>query len=182
MRATLIILWLLVVPATANAGVFVHDDAGRAAHRYNHWARLARTSEPDAAIVIVERDPCEMPAASGCTYRLDDGRIVMELHPYDDKRRMRLAFWHELGHAFDYAMLTDHDRGAFQRIVGQRGPWRTDDYATSPSEVFARTYAACASTGPTLPFDVWSSGELLYSATRRQHAAACALIDHAATR
>lgn len=58
------------------------------------------------------------------------------------------ALAHELGHVFDFDVLTDQDRAEFQAIVGNARPWvDTADYWESPNEQFAEAYRDCAVYG-----------------------------------
>lgn len=59
--------------------------------------------------------------------------------------------WHELGHQFDYARLTDYDRDRIMRALHLHGAWRQP--VNSPHEQFAEVYRIAA-THATLPQDV----------------------------
>lgn len=53
----------------------------------------------------------------------------------------RFTFFHELGHEFDWAYLTDTDRRELLRMMGERGaPWVED----GAQDDFADLYATCA--------------------------------------
>ncbi len=62
---------------------------------------------------------------------------------------VRLPFYHELGHVFDWYYLTDHDRHQWEtwaHTVGER--WAEDTIpGGGASDEFANDYATCATTG-----------------------------------
>lgn len=69
---------------------------------------------------------------------------------------------HELGHVFDYLVLTDADRAYFTRLMRLAGPWtdgeRDCDAERCPDEWFADWYAnARIGCGPTLG-NCWETG------------------------
>lgn len=88
----------------------------------------------------------------------------------------RPTLYHELGHVFDYTVMTDAARGEFGRIVHDTRPWRSAK--NSPHEKFAQAYAACAMhhaiSGP-----LWDTG-YDYDPTPTMHRRACRLIRRAA--
>lgn len=47
---------------------------------------------------------------------------------------------HELGHAFDFQVLTDGDRTYFMRVMGLHGPWNNPGADPNPIEAFADWY------------------------------------------
>lgn len=58
-------------------------------------------------------------------------------------------FRHELGHEFDFTVMTPAARAGFQKIMGLRGPWLAPDGGTPtqgsvdvPGEQFAEAYRA----------------------------------------
>lgn len=53
----------------------------------------------------------------------------------------RLVFSHELGHRFDYRVMTPAARDAFRALIGTRRPWRAAP--NSPHEQFAEAYGLC---------------------------------------
>ena len=83
------------------------------------------------------------------------------------------AWEHELGHLFDYQVLTDADRAAFQRIVGVTGAWRPGTGAAGPAEYFAVAYSQCALHRTVRRSNTLGYG---YRTTPRRHQAVCELI------
>lgn len=55
------------------------------------------------------------------------------------------VYYHELGHAFDYWLLTDADRALLERFMGERRAWRSPP--NSPHEKFAEAFKLCALFG-----------------------------------
>jgi hypothetical protein len=87
-------------------------------------------------------------------------------------------FLHELGHQFDYNVMTDAARASFMRIARLSGPWRS----ASPNpahERFAEAYRMCA-LNPRRP-DETQMG-YLYEPSVRQHRRVCALIERTGKR
>ena len=176
----------LMAPASASAGLYAHYADGTPAKKYNKWARLMKVSSPDANVLI--REHAEAPAicgglATACVYpnyvtKGYDLDIMVE----NDARSQRLTYWHELGHVFDYAHLTDPLRNAFLTWNGENdGRWSTEDYGSTPNEVFARTYAACAVLGPRMRkgqvnYAEWSG---VVATNVKRHAKTCAMVEKA---
>ena len=92
----------------------------------------------------IRYEPCPTaPWALGCA-DVESGIVYLDT---DD----RFTRWHELGHLFDWQLLTDTDRTMFTRLLGfdAETPWWSDDamydrIGISPSEQFADAYASCA--------------------------------------
>lgn len=178
----------LIMAPTASAGMYAHYADGTPAKKYNKWARLMRVAEPDATVLIREHNEPPIECGTGavaCVYPNRDGTgydLDIMVMP-DDPRMQRLVFWHEVGHVFDYAMLKDTHRYAFEGWIGEPiGTWNSEDYATTPNEVFARTYAACAVLGPKLrkgqnAYAEWT-GEV--ATQRNRHAKTCSMIERLA--
>jgi hypothetical protein len=94
----------------------------------------------------------------------------------------RFARWHELGHIFDYQVLTDADRAWFTPQLGfpSNRPWEAANYDdespgfTEPAERFADAYAHCALR--TVPSSIVSYGYLPGPRTHRRVCTAIALL------
>ena len=86
------------------------------------------------------------------------------------------AWQHELGHLFDYQVLTDADRAAFQRIIHLAGPWRPGTGAAGPAEFFAVAYSQCALHSSVRRASTLGYG---YRTTPKRHQAVCDLIRNA---
>jgi hypothetical protein len=87
----------------------------------------------------------------------------------------RFAFYHELGHEFDFLEPAwERQRWRFLAIMRLGARWRTDTGHESPHEKFADAYAHCARS-PRWPIDGRISGTTYYP-TVSQHRKVCALI------
>lgn len=111
-------------------------------------------------------EPCPNRPTRGCTM---DVRPIPIYMPRDQVTNQNV--WHELGHAFDYSVMTDANRDTWRSIMHERRPWRTSP--NSPHERFAESYALCqlGTRGAFRGYDFWP--------TRRQLRAICLLIRHA---
>ena len=130
----------------------------------------------------IRYEPCPTaPEALGCA-DVETGDVYV-------RTRDRFARWHELGHVFDWQVLTDADRAWFTRLLRfpPETPWWSDDAmqegeGVSPSEQFADAYAACgmgrSPAGRRVQSRVvveWTTGYDYYP-TVRQHQRICTLI------
>lgn len=99
---------------------------------------------------------------------------VIHLRP----RAGRLLFYHELGHLFDYRLLTSADRLTFRRLTGAAPPaarsWRG---GSNPlSERFAEAYALCSRYRTVKRPIVRRASHFRYAASARTHRSVCRLI------
>lgn len=127
-----VVVALLVSEGTAEATLITGSERTPQLQR---WVDRSRVPTPDETIRVEDRT---CPESTSCT---GPGRSIW-LSPTDG----RVAFMHEIGHHFDYAM-SDAMRGKFLRLGGQWGrPWR--DPPASPNECFADTYGFMATHAP----------------------------------
>lgn len=126
----------------------------------------ARIAAPPMVPAIF-RDGCPPPTpAVACTW--PHGPIYVT--PGSGRR----VLLHELGHQFDFQVLTDYQRDKFRWLVGSDNAWAEDP--DSPAEQFAEAYSICA-----MPFRgslLWSSS-YGYDPKPRRHQRICLLIRRA---
>lgn len=76
---------------------------------------------------------------------LETGTIYLDPGTLDP----RLAFWHEVGHVFDRAVLTEGDRDWFAYLIDRPvTPWLSDSTHETAGEIFAEAYSVAAHLGP----------------------------------
>lgn len=179
MRATaLIFLALLFLATPAQAGSYFRTADGNSATTYNRWARWAKVDSPDAVVTVREFDSLPLPRcwaeeAIACVSPSRVGEYEMEVYRGVSPRLRRIAFWHEMGHVYDWSMLTDADREVLTRRFGLTGLW-VQDVWDSPHEHFARVYAACAAAGPVTRYEYGFEGTA--QSTPFEHTFTCRLI------
>lgn len=100
------------------------------------WIRRSKLPTPPVTVTVEDHD-C-FPAGSSCTF---PGTTTIYLNP-DDGRQV---FMHELGHQFDYAVMSDADREKFLELHKLDREWRSPP--NSPNEQFASVYAWLATHG-----------------------------------
>ena len=158
-------LWL-APPADALRLVSPSGDPGVA--RMQRWVDTsAMPAPPGTAFVVLAS--CPVPVSDGC--------IVPNVVPtiyLGPMVRDRATLLHEVGHAFDAAVMTDADRAAFDAIFGDTRAWDTGPNA--PKERFAEAYSLCA-RHPVIrkPY----TAAYTYRVTPAQQGRVCALIRQA---
>lgn len=136
------------------------------------WATRALVPLSPAAVTI-ERGVCP-PSASmfSRSCAINTAPLTIWLSGRDGSPTL----YHELGHIFDYTVMTDAARAEFGRIVHDTRPWRSAK--NSPHEKFAQAYEACAMhrkiSGP-----LWDVG-YGYDPSPTMYRRACRLIRRAA--
>lgn len=118
--------------------------------KFDAWLRASEMPTPDVSVHMEwNLDVC--PTASACvtTSRDVEGRPVFAMYVDDGGpvKTSQEAFYHEIGHVFDGALLTDADRVEFRRLMRDWREWSWGG-AQSPLERFANAYAWCALNGP----------------------------------
>jgi len=171
------------VAAEANTTIIAPPESGSP---YQAWIEAAMVPTPELSVEIVESDrndpawPCEgtdYPDPVGCV-------VPSERRIFGEPRAINRSFvFHELGHIFDSAVLTDWDRERFSALARIPMPWwyEPSRWHQAPAEYFAESYALCAIVGPriyfprmTRPDDSWIKP--------RQHYQICTLIQRASER
>lgn len=143
--AGLAALALIVAVPTASATEIVGLDAPA----IQLWANEAKMPTPPGNVEIrgIEDDAtcsdewaCALP---GVIY-IDAAVPLHDLRP---------AFLHEMGHEFDFELLTESERSEFTELAGVPGrPWDfeipgVDIHKTSPREYFAEAFGLCSEYG-----------------------------------
>jgi hypothetical protein len=136
-RALLILLLVVGSATTASASTIRPD--GEPAQPFAYWLTLSHAPAPPAQIVI---DPGACPG-EGSVWCAPPGRIFT----YGSSLN-RSGFYHELGHQFDYAAMTDVARTRFAAIFHRRYDpatyWQDVSRDRSLAEWFGEGYRLCA--------------------------------------
>ena len=117
--------------------------------------------------VTLSLDGCPFEQTRSCT---QEGVPAIWLAP---SRTTRHDLYHEMGHLYDYFVLTEATRQRFLSLRQDRRPWRSAP--NSPHEQFAEAYAFCA-TGRAPLFAGRVLGGYGYTPSLRAHKRICALI------
>jgi hypothetical protein len=114
---------------------------------YQRWVDGALVDTYGGTVELsADLSVCENELLDGCAFRSGAHIVVGPSHP-------RFVFFHELGHVYDFTVLTPQGRDEFRRINGLTTSWEeSPDPPTvegfgrqPPSEMFADAYAVCAS-------------------------------------
>lgn len=126
--------------ATASASTIQPD--GQPAQPFAYWLVTSHAPEPPAEIVI---DPAACPDVVS-VWCAAPGRIFT-----NGSSLSRSGFYHELGHQFDYAGMTDTARAQFAAIFHRAYDaatyWEDVSRDRSLAEWFAEGYRLCALYG-----------------------------------
>ena len=162
-RLALALLILALVPASASA----------------RRVKIVPPPLPVPAPAVIFAACPEAPDAAGCYH---DPSLAMNPHTLFVAERTARTYWHEMGHAYDTAMLDDGERQKFSRMMSRaRQSWLTPEIAgvfrESTNEMFADAYSTCKRghrpNGPT-----WDA--MVYQPrTDKGHAAVCRFIARA---
>lgn len=168
---------LAALPASASAATVILAPGGRP---YQRWVDHAKVPTPPTTIQI-EETPCPSDdRTSACTWVGGPIHLVpRRLGPV-----VRHEFLHELGHSFDYLVMTEWARARFLKIIRDSPPWHAP--ANSPHEQFAEAWAFCARFGAAKRSRrlrrrmLFASVGYGYALNWRTHRRACALIQNVA--
>lgn len=127
---------VLAAPTQASTTIAPESDASRP---YARWVERSKVPTPDVELTVLREDCPGIPnkACAGWDY------IYLAAAPGFTKQH----FFHEMGHEFDYHLLTDDGRATVLGLMRSEGPWRTADGSFSPHELFAEAYSQCALGG-----------------------------------
>lgn len=165
----------VMAPPTADAGALIH----KAHWRYQNWMDTSNMPAPPGRITFTLAG-CpgweEVSCAIDNPRHIPDEVWITPVHFGD-----RGVFLHEIGHIFDFQVMTAEDRTAFLAVAGlpKDRYWRAAELSprptAPPSELFASAYAACATGHRMLGMYGWQP-------THEVHAASCQIIENAAHR
>jgi hypothetical protein len=133
-RVLLAVLLVVLLPAGTRAATVIYD-TGAPALALQGW--IDASYVPVAPVLVIVHLGACYDGGRTCTY---PGSPWIWLN--EPPNEMRVAFAHELGHVFDYFVLTDANRLTFRRLVGDTRPWRSTG-GNSPHEKFAEAYGLC---------------------------------------
>lgn len=150
--ATGVLVALLLLPAAGEArGVPAPTPAERLQHDgrfpYQRWIDDMRVPLPPVKRIEIRHESCGGGPPDGgrsCIGSQPDGSLRISLA--DKGGAARRAFYHELGHAFDYRVLDEKGQQRFLAILGRPDRVWTDP-PNAPSEQFAEAYGVAASQG-----------------------------------
>ena len=172
-----LLLMIALGPGSADAVTLAPFEGART-ERYQAWADRAKVPTVSAAVQLYLRsDPSCPGGRKSCA-----GTLPLHIFLGDPNR---WTFYHELGHIFDYVVMSaDQDQSTITRwrqrflaIRGDSGAWRNG--VNPPNEQFAQAYMFCAMDPRELPRGsrkrfMW---DYRYAGTtERQHRRSCRLI------
>ena len=161
-------------PDTAQARTLtaVSKSGKRLKGPYQRWIDRSKVPTVSGRVRIVLSGCPYRPTLAGCVYsnRL---RTVYIRRTVSD---MRGTLYHELGHLFDFRLMSRGERRIYKRLVGQRGrAWFGG--VNPPGEQFAEAYSLCASRRRLART---AHGHYGFRTSPRRHRAVCSLIRRAA--
>lgn len=185
--ARLAVFLVLLLPASAQAGTtLVLPDGTERPAPYQSWTDRWGVGLGGYVVFHPEPRARTEPGFDGTTTTPGFARpgppAELWVDPAHPDREEVLV--HELGHLFDYAHLTDSDRGTFLAITREDRAW-TEGGSFSPRERFAAAYMGCAIwpsiTNRSQRRAWWTRrhrfyGQAGYQPTWHQHRKVCALI------
>jgi hypothetical protein len=155
-RALVLLLLLVLAPAAVAHTTITGGTSGK----WQRWIDHAKVPTADEEVALLE-EACPGSDVRGCTAP-DPPTIYVSpatLTPL-------IVLFHELGHRFDYKVMSESSRAAFADSIGRSGvPWR-DGTSASLAEVFAETWAHCA-----YPAGAWGTFGVAAPAGHRLRAA-----------
>jgi hypothetical protein len=160
---------------TASARTFLVGGGGMNPQPFRRWVAGAAIPTPPIAVVLnIGACPGGPSWAAACA--LPASREIWLTR----EGLQPSTFFHELGHIFDAAVLTDDLRARFAALIHRRGEWAwTATNRNPPIEQFAEAYSMCA-RHPIIRAVAY--GNYDYTPTPAVHREACALIRLAASR
>jgi hypothetical protein len=153
----------LAATSVTQAATLVLPDGSQAPKRFTTWtAQVKMPTAPGTIGLRLDGEGCNAVACAS------PAPATIWFTPRADRE----DFVHELGHHFDYSVMTDQARAGFQHIMGLDGrAWRSAP--NSPHEKFAEAYRMCSNSPGSPDLTRWGYG---YQPTTAQHRRVCALI------
>ena len=141
---------------------------------YQRWIDRAKVPTVSGRVRVVLSGCPGRPRNAGCV-------VTRRLRTVYMKRSVsnpRNTLYHELGHLFDFRLMSRGERRLYKRLIGQRRrAWFGG--VNPPGEQFAEAYALCASRRRIARV---ARGHYGFRTSPRRHRATCGLIRRAAGR
>jgi hypothetical protein len=131
----LVLVGFLMLAAPAQAQLTLRYADGLPAPALQAWVDASNVPVAVGGVTI-HRAHCFVGLSGSCTTAPGD-EIWLKAQP----SRLRVDLAHELGHRFDYRVMTDAARIAFGRLIADQRPWHAEP--NSPHEKFAEAYGLC---------------------------------------
>ena len=139
---------------------------------YQRWIDRAKAPTVSGRVRIVLTGCPGRPHLAGCVYTNRLRTIYMKRSVSDPRNTL----YHELGHLFDFRLMSRGERRIYKRLIGQRKrAWFGG--VNPPGEQFAEAYALCAERRRIARV---ARGHYGFRTSPRRHRAVCALIRRAA--
>lgn len=152
------VAFALLVPASAEAQTTIIWPNGEVAEPYQRWIDHSVMPTYDGTVLLTDdTSECDLDLSGveGCA-RIDPlPWIVVDPARFGESAAeyrldKRWVTFHELGHIFDFTVMTDAEREEFERINRYPGEWEISPDPTAPfegeppREMFADAYANCS--------------------------------------
>ena len=134
---------------------------------YQYWADIAKVPTAPVEEVLILKECPDFPKRS-CVYY--DSPYTIWLLP----KAGRGELYHEMGHVYDFTVLTDKQRHKFGELLGDFRSWR--DSPNALNEEFAEAYRLCALGPGQFTFNGHMLGGYGYNPTALIHRRICNLI------
>jgi hypothetical protein len=139
---------------------------------YQRWIDRAKVPTVGGRVRIVLSGCPGRPRFAGCVYTRRLRTIYIKRSVAD----LKGTLYHELGHLFDFRLMSRGERRLYKRLTGQRKrAWFGG--VNPPGEQFAEAYALCASRRRLARV---ARGHYGFRTSPRRHRAVCGLIRRAA--
>ncbi len=139
---------------------------------YQRWIDRAKIPTVSGRVRIVLTGCPGRRRLAGCVYTRRLRTIYIKRTVSD----LRGTIYHELGHLFDFRLMSRGERRLYKRLIGQRRrAWFGG--VNPPGEQFAEAYSLCASKRRIART---ARGHYAFRTSPRRHRATCALIRRAA--
>lgn len=139
-RAIALTAALIFGPAAPAAAVVLQlDDGTQRPQPYQAWADRAKAPTP-RVVIALHLAACPDTGGAACSA---PGHIWID--PSRPVSEPKMVFLHELGHHFDYEVMSDSARDTFRFLFDNTSAWRAP-IADPPVEKFAEGWATCAHT------------------------------------
>jgi hypothetical protein len=164
---------LAIIPAAAPAQTSLVVAGRLSAARYQRWVASAAVPTPHTTIALQDGLCPGAPSwAAACSLPLQHQIWLTS------EGRQSSVFFHELGHVFDWLVMTDSVRARFAALIRRPGEWNwTTTNRNPPVEQFAEAYSMCARHRTIRAV---AYGNYDYTPTPARHRRACALLRSAA--